>query len=192
MTKLQIIRNFKVVAAPNNRQPTKRETDLGVIFLESQDGQDWYECQASFSDDTVKIMYDSTGVIMAVVDKPVPQRGNVYAVSMLWPVEMSVAEVALEDYPADCQADGNWVFDGKKIIPRPIPQSELVAQAKATRAQLMAEANQKIAPLQDASDLDIATEDELAQLKAWKTYRVLLSRVDISSAPEIVWPSLPA
>ncbi|TBM02504.1 tail fiber assembly protein, partial [Hafnia paralvei] len=93
MTKLQIIRNFKVVAAPNNRQPTKRETDLGVIFLESQDGQDWYECQASFSDDTVKIMYDSTGVIMAVVDKPVPQRGNVYAVSMLWPVEMSVAEV---------------------------------------------------------------------------------------------------
>ena len=69
---------------------------------------------------------------------------------------------------------------------------ELIAQAEENRVQLMAEANQKIAPLQDASDLDIATDEELAQLKAWKTYRVLLSRIDISHAPEIDWPPLPA
>ncbi|TBM03221.1 tail fiber assembly protein, partial [Hafnia paralvei] len=118
-------------------------------------------------------------------------RGNVYAVSMLWPVEMSVAEVGLEDYPADCQADGNWVFDGENIAPRIIPESELIAQAEETRAQLMSEANQRIIPLQDASDLGIATDEELAMLKAWKTYRVLLSRVDVSKAPDVEWPEKP-
>lgn len=68
---------------------------------------------------------------------------------------------------------------------------ELIAQAEETRAQLMSEANQRIIPLQDASDLGIATDEELAQLKAWKTYRVLLSRVDTSTAPDIEWPKAP-
>lgn len=68
---------------------------------------------------------------------------------------------------------------------------ELIAQAEETRAQLMTEANQRIIPLQDASDLDIATDEELSQLKAWKTYRVLLSRVDVSKAPDVEWPEKP-
>lgn len=45
-----------------------------------------------------------------------------------------------------------------------------------------------IAPLQDAVDLGIATEDEKALLISWKQYRVALSRVDLG-AP--VWPELP-
>lgn len=68
---------------------------------------------------------------------------------------------------------------------------ELIAQAEEIRAQLMSEANQKIAPLQAALDVGIATEDELAQLKAWKTYLVLLSRMDTSNAPDIELPEVP-
>ncbi|HBD5449293.1 TPA: tail fiber assembly protein, partial [Escherichia coli] len=37
----------------------------------------------------------------------------------------------------------------------------------------------------------IATEEEKAFLAAWKTYRVLLNRVDTSTAQDIEWPALP-
>lgn len=48
-----------------------------------------------------------------------------------------------------------------------------------------------MAPLQDAVDLDMATETEKSALLAWKKYRVLLNRVDISNAPDIDWPEPP-
>lgn len=35
------------------------------------------------------------------------------------------------------------------------------------------------------------TDDELLQLKTWKKYRVLLNRVDTSTAPDIDWPEKP-
>ncbi|AVE96924.1 TPA: tail fiber assembly protein [Escherichia coli] len=35
--------------------------------------------------------------------------------------------------------------------------------------------------------MEIATEEEKALLAAWKTYRVLLNRVDTSVAPDIEW-----
>ncbi|EEV4001967.1 phage tail protein [Escherichia coli] len=40
-------------------------------------------------------------------------------------------------------------------------------------------------------DLEIATEEETLLLEAWKKYRVLLNRVDTSTAPDIEWPALP-
>ncbi|WP_276525720.1 tail fiber assembly protein [Photorhabdus heterorhabditis] len=42
-----------------------------------------------------------------------------------------------------------------------------------------------VALLQDTVDLDIATEAEKAALQEWKEYRVMLSRIDISQAPNI-------
>ncbi|MXE05818.1 tail fiber assembly protein, partial [Escherichia coli] len=30
------------------------------------------------------------------------------------------------------------------------------------------------------------------KLAAWKKYRVLLNRIDTSTAPDIVWPEIPA
>lgn len=54
---------------------------------------------------------------------------------------------------------------------------------------LMQVANDHIAPLQDAVDLDMATDDEKQQLTDWRKYRVMLSRVDCSKP---VWPEQPA
>ncbi|PSY39661.1 phage tail protein, partial [Escherichia albertii] len=45
--------------------------------------------------------------------------------------------------------------------------------------------------LQDAVDLEIATEEEKSLLAAWKKHRVLLNRVDTSTAPDIEWPAVP-
>ena len=39
--------------------------------------------------------------------------------------------------------------------------------------------------------LQIATEEEASLLEAWKKYRVLLNRVDISIAPDIEWHAVP-
>ncbi|MGL4860049.1 MAG: tail fiber assembly protein [Enterobacteriaceae bacterium] len=52
-------------------------------------------------------------------------------------------------------------------------------------------ANHTIAPLQDAVDLGIATVAEAEQLQEWKTYRVLLSRIDPEQAADIEWPTRP-
>lgn len=66
-----------------------------------------------------------------------------------------------------------------------------IREAEETKNSLMRVASEHIAPLQDAADLEIATEEEISLLEAWKKYRVLLNRVDTSTAQDIEWPALP-
>ncbi|EDK3117623.1 phage tail protein [Salmonella enterica subsp. enterica serovar Panama] len=77
-----------------------------VLFLFSEDGQEWYESQKQFAPDTIKFTYDSDGVIRSISRD----------VSSLWPVDKNVAEVA--DTTANRRADisGRWGFDGTNII----------------------------------------------------------------------------
>jgi len=65
------------------------------------------------------------------------------------------------------------------------------SMAAIQRDLLMSSASTAIQPLQDAVDLDEATDDETALLKKWKQYRVALNRLDLSTAPDITWPLLP-
>ncbi|ECV9929980.1 TPA: tail fiber assembly protein [Salmonella enterica] len=75
-----------------------------------------------------------------------------------------------------------WVNDeGAEVAAR-------LREAEGTKSRLLQMASGKIAPLQDAVDLGIATDDEKAQLDEWKKYRVLVNRVD-TSAPS--WPDKP-
>ncbi|MDK3079991.1 tail fiber assembly protein, partial [Enterobacter hormaechei] len=66
----------------------------------------------------------------------------------------------------------------------PPTREETIENAEALKAQLLSVAAQAIAPLQDAVDLSMATDDEMASLSAWKKYRVLLNRVDTSEPDE--------
>ncbi|HAJ2748583.1 TPA: short-chain fatty acid transporter [Escherichia coli] len=66
-----------------------------------------------------------------------------------------------------------------------------IREAEETKNSLMQVASEHIAPLQDAADLEIATEEETSLLEVWKKYRVLLNRVDTSTAPDIEWPAVP-
>ena len=66
-----------------------------------------------------------------------------------------------------------------------------IREAEETKNSLMQAANEHIAPLQDAVDLEIATEKENSLLEAWKKYRVLLNRVNTTTAPDIEWPTGP-
>jgi hypothetical protein len=69
--------------------------------------------------------------------------------------------------------------------------AELQDLALSEKQRRMQVAVNTLSVLQDAVDLGIATEAETASLTAWKTYRVLLNRVDTTAAPEISWPEVP-
>ncbi|MFL1526833.1 tail fiber assembly protein [Pseudomonas sp. O230] len=93
---------------------------------------------------------------------------------------------------------------GFQVLPPPEPPEpelppeptldELKARASMQRDELLRVAALRIAPLQDAVDLEDATAAETALLKKWKQYRVLLNRVaDQPGYPlNIDWPALPA
>lgn len=83
-------------------------------------------------------------------------------------------------------------YGSPELSDPPLPtEKELIAQAETNKSFLMTKANEVLAPLQDALDLGLATNEEKELLFAWKTYRVLLNRVDTSAAPQIVWPRVP-
>lgn len=118
---------------------------------------------------------------------------NVYSTASGEPVEIS----ALGELPAGVTTkaptgsyqkwDGaNWVNDAEAKH-----QAE-VSSAIELLTELMREANAKISPLNDAVELGIQTDEEVMQLTAWKKYRVALSRIDTSTAPDIAWPEIPA
>ncbi|NWB92343.1 tail fiber assembly protein [Pseudomonas agarici] len=77
------------------------------------------------------------------------------------------------------------------ILPSP---EQVLAMALSKRDALLTLAALRIAPLQDAVDLDDATASEVASLTLWKQYRVAVNRViDQPGFPEeIDWPTPPA
>ena len=72
-----------------------------------------------------------------------------------------------------------------------LQQAAAAHAAEEKKTQLLNDATVKITPLQDAVDTGMVTDVEKEQLTVWKTYRVLLSRIDISKAPSIEWPVAP-
>ncbi|WP_223527972.1 tail fiber assembly protein [Pseudomonas sp. A-RE-23] len=77
--------------------------------------------------------------------------------------------------------------------PEPTP-TELAAAALVRRDERLARAALRIAPLQDAVDIDQAYEAELQLLRLWKNYRVDLNRIDQQDGfpTSVAWPIEPA
>lgn len=94
------------------------------------------------------------------------------------------------------------IEDGFKVVlvppperplePEPTPE-DLTVSALLERDQRLSVAAIRIAPLQDAVDLGDATENDLANLKSWKQYRVALNRVELQvTFPQAInWPIAP-
>lgn len=72
-----------------------------------------------------------------------------------------------------------WVKDEKA------EQAALIAQNQEQKNNLMKLANANITPLQDAVDLDLATDDEKNDLIEWKKFRIEVNRVDVNNP---IWP----
>lgn len=167
---------------PDAGERAELNVEFSALFLRSQGGVDWYDAQTRFKPDTLKIVYDQSRVIV----------GYSSDVSTLVPYHCSVVEMSLSAVPDTLTDDNTWQFIDGEIIPREYTPAEQADKAGGEKLARLAYAANVIAPLQDAVDLGMATDEELAQLKAWKTYRVLLSRTDIARAPDIDWPPIPA
>ncbi|MFC6299594.1 tail fiber assembly protein [Pseudomonas spelaei] len=90
----------------------------------------------------------------------------------------------------DMIKDGAEVADyAEPVMVKPSPAEAATDEYNRLRGV----ADFTIAPLQDAVELDEATEKEITDLKAWKQYRVLLSRVSLQPGypNTIKWPSAP-
>ncbi|EAB0138178.1 tail fiber assembly protein [Salmonella enterica] len=91
------------------------------------------------------------------------------------------------------QVDGKYIEhrkDGPVLVEhREYTPEELVAQAEARKAELLAGAESVIAPLARAVKRNIATDEEIQRLEAWELYSVKVSRVNTSKP---AWPEPPS
>ncbi|WP_320734063.1 tail fiber assembly protein [Enterobacter kobei] len=144
------------------------------LYFQDERGRDWYETLRTWKG---AISVDESGIVVACESD----------VSFMGMQEgRDVYEVDPASVPANVL--GNFKFtDGTFIDIR--PSDTAVAEQK--KSELMAIAERAVAPLQDAVDLSMATEAEAALLLQWKKYRVLLNRIDTSTAPDIDWPESP-
>ncbi|EPA8167185.1 tail fiber assembly protein [Yersinia enterocolitica] len=85
----------------------------------------------------------------------------------------------------DCWDGSQWVKDENA------EKKHHLAEAEQEKRHLLNEANTKIQILQDSIELGLGTESTEAKLLAWRRYRVLLDRLDISTAPNIMWLAKP-
>lgn len=145
--------------------------------------------------------------IVITVITPLDSNGNELPIEECYTAEF-VATCALIPEgitvnQGDSYVDG--VFGPPLVIP-PTPAEILARQSfKLQGLKQLAEAqktalNSRVGTLNDAIELEMATPDDeaelpkrVAQLKAWKTYAVLLGRVTTQAGwpPEVNWPTQP-
>jgi len=89
------------------------------------------------------------------------------------------------------QPDINYRYSDGVFTPPETDAENAALIASSRLAAEIDEANRTIAPLQDAVDISIATDEEITRLAKWKRYRVELSRIDTSKAPDITWTVRP-
>ena len=169
-----------VIYIPKEDTEAHELSKMGAAFLKDENDLDWYESQSLFKTDTLKIAYSSDGAIRAASED----------VSTLWPIDMSVVEIDKDNVPDGFIADGNWLFDGKKIVAIPV---DLVVEAETKRKYLLDEANEFINQQQWPSKLMLGRlfEDEKKNFNRWLDYIDALNAVDTSKPSIIIWPEKP-
>lgn len=116
--------------------------------------------------------------------------------------EISITDRYTPEFVAQCVDVTNigpapqvgWVYDGNSFsvaVPAGPTAEQVLANNTAMRDSLLSTATLAIAPLQDAVDLDEATDAETALLTQWKRYRVAVNRVDLTQTSP-TWPTAPS
>ncbi len=120
----------------------------------------------------------------------------IYKTAETWPSDaVHVSEAIFNEFSSTAP-DGKMRGTSSDSLPcwvdiPPPTADELISNAETEKKRLLVIVNAIITPLIDAVELEMATPEEVTALKAWKTYRVLLNRIDTSTAPNIDWPKQP-
>ena len=171
MTTLQNYKNFKI-----SKQEFAPELMGSVIYHADEQGRDWYELQATFREDTIKVGYDERGIICTVSE-------HVYAIT---PTDLSIAEI--EVLPQGFVLEyGAYEYLNGEVVPRIPADAEIAAAADERRKQLMSDISVELATLEDIIESGTGTEQEINRLATLKQYRIALMRLDIHQP----WPELP-
>lgn len=158
-----------------------------VLFLRDEEGRDWYDSQKLFDDNSLKFVFSSAGVITS----------KSYDVSTLWPIGNSVAEIPDSRVPKNLDIDGNWMFDGKSIVPRTYTAEEWQTRAEQQRQDLITSANTITADWRTELQLDIISDDDKTILVKWMAYIKAIKALDVSAVKDeasynaITWPEKP-
>lgn len=146
---------------------------------------------------------DETAAVMDVGQQPSgirfsPSTVGFYPFDIDYPsLPDDMIVVTEEEHAAAMSRQSNTVLtviDGKlAIVPAPPPPPPTAGQVQAQRDALLLAARLRMEPLQDAVELDEATDAEIASLKAWKKYRVDLSRIEQQTGfpASVDWPLAP-
>ncbi|MBS9543651.1 tail fiber assembly protein [Morganella morganii subsp. morganii] len=73
----------------------------------------------------------------------------------------------------------------------PLPKEQQIAEAEEKKAFLISEVESETAMLRAKLALGRIKDDEKALLNAWLDYLGELEAVDVSTAPDIIWPLRP-
>jgi hypothetical protein len=162
-----------------SKQVLEEGISLPVLYFEDETGQDWYKLRdEKWQGESCFIAVGADGFISTWAVNP-----NFLTLSE----GVSIYEISPEALPEDV-SDLPYRYENGEFVKFVQPAIEVAAQQKST---LLSQAAAAIAPLQDAVDVDDATDEELASLKAWKKFRVTLNRLDLAAAPDIDWPAVP-
>ncbi|HDT2167859.1 TPA: tail fiber assembly protein [Escherichia coli] len=153
-----------------------------ALYLISEDGHDWYECQKLFAEDTYKIVYDKNNIVRSIATD----------VSALCPVDASVAELA--SLPEGADINGGWYYRDGEVLPVPVDYSQ---QAEKQRQRLLTEAGDIISDWKTELELGIISDEDRASLTQWMAYIKSLKALDLSQVSDetsfnsINWPERP-
>ena len=158
------------------------ELNPNILYARDKDGRDWYDCQADFSSDTLKIMYDENGVIVCISKD----------VTAIFPPGFSVAEVAINETPPEACNDMTWVYRDGRVIKRTYSSAEKRKMLQGEKERRIARVNQVTQTLNSKLLLGMATYEEKAKLRAWMDYVNEIEKINDDADPEkILWPAVP-
>jgi len=169
----------------NPRCPEHSELNSrhGVLFLYDEKGNEWYECQKLFSENTLKVTYDNNGVICSISKD----------VSMLWPNGLSIAEVSIDENTDLIDISGSWKYENGKVIKN---ENSLFSESKedfeAARGELLDSALKNITLLHVKLMLRIPLKkEESDSLQHWIGFMDTLNAMDSNDYKTLKLPEMP-
>lgn len=160
-------------------KPNNFKFGENVIYLISDDGQDWYECQKKYKDNTLKVEYSANGTIVRASRD----------VSRLCPYNASVIEIEF-DGELDIR---QYYVSNDKVVRKDakILAQEAKQETDRIKQALISDAQQRMQTLHTKLVLGRINKTEQQQLNQWLDYIDAIEAVDTPTAPDIQWPEQP-
>lgn len=169
------------IGEPKTMADYQLSKHAGVMWLYSEDGQNWYEVQKHFRVETLKVAYARDGGVACLS----------YDVSAINPIGLSVIEI--ENNTANRQIDlsGYWFYrDGKFIF-------DYALKAEDERNILLSKVSSKAAEWEKDLLLRLISDEDRENLKEYRFYAKSLQAMEFSAITDktsynaIKWPVSP-